>query len=579
VQHGNGQAKIAPLMIFQQSHITSTAKSNDQTPQMHQSKHFDFIEEVDESENASAYISRMTSLKKGGHLPNFNTDALGSFVEEKVSGEDEAIEVDLDVGFVQKSLAPIFSDEYGTWDELDGAQNSDVISAVEERDRYACRDRSASSLEEEGDMVLGSKSSTHFCAPAHPNREDLSQNGTCIDQQDTNRSSFQIPSSKTSTSFVDRDDESFVCSTKVPLPFVSSSLNDSDNDHLPKSSKDEEARAHDEETMDAFPSHHDLSQYMATSYDSDNDEWCRKRDLATRKTQDPNSWITRTTSGISSKLSFVTATTPKIINGVDAAKSLTIRNARHRGYRSRIPGTRVWKLSYKDRCKQHPGYFDVDYYSLIDTSDVSKTQPHSLDFAPWEIRDVRQYFLHDQSISLSKNWFGKLQRTRGNQRVREAVAHPRSMEMPMENKPHPEEWTEEWYKVWKAPNRSNSSFDSRSYSDSASEEGFDSRSGGSRSVLDDSSSYIGKSSSSHSASGYGSFSGDEAHSSRSDYGLSENDEDSLDEDDAPQCGELINVKPKIGERVTRIHPDFTCQLRKSRWRKKYFPRGTFPYDK
>ena len=49
------------------------------------------------------------------------------------------------------------------------------------------------------------------------------------------------------------------------------------------------------------------------------------------------------------------------------------------------------------------------------------------------------------------------------------------------------------------------------------------------------------------------------------------------DDETPECGSLRNVKLKIGERITRVTPDITSSLRRSRWRKKYFPRGTFPY--
>ena len=50
-------------------------------------------------------------------------------------------------------------------------------------------------------------------------------------------------------------------------------------------------------------------------------------------------------------------------------------------------------------------------------------------------------------------------------------------------------------------------------------------------------------------------------------------------EEAPECGTLMNVKPKLGERVSRVHPDHTSHLLRSRFRKKYFPRGSFPYDK
>ena len=146
------------------------------------------------------------------------------------------------------------------------------------------------------------------------------------------------------------------------------------------------------------------------------------------------------------------------------------------------------------------------------------------------------------------------------------------MEMPMENKPHPEEWTEEWYKTWERPNTNNhsSSYSSSSGSRSVTDHGAtdDSETG---TVHDETSSYVEESS--HSGSSYSSAGNQTA----SEGDFSDNDDETLE--DTPQCGTLINVKPKIGERVSRIHPDYTSQLRRSRWRKKYFPRGTFPYDK
>jgi hypothetical protein len=72
----------------------------------------------------------------------------------------------------------------------------------------------------------------------------------------------------------------------------------------------------------------------------------------------------------------------------------------------------------------------------------------------------------------------------------------------------------------------------------------------------------------------GSFSSDHSCTSSDGY----EDDDTFE--DIPECGTLVNVKPKIGERVSRVHPDHTSHLLRSRFRRKYFPRaGTFPYDK
>ena len=54
-------------------------------------------------------------------------------------------------------------------------------------------------------------------------------------------------------------------------------------------------------------------------------------------------------------------------------------------------------------------------------------------------------------------------------------------------------------------------------------------------------------------------------------------EEEEDWEDTPECGTLKNVKLKPGERISRVTPELTSSLRRSRWRKKFFPKGTFPY--
>jgi hypothetical protein len=116
----------------------------------------------------------------------------------------------------------------------------------------------------------------------------------------------------------------------------------------------------------------------------------------------------------------------------------------------------------------------------------------------------------------------------------------------MRNIPDPGDWTPEWYTTWESrklhlprPSTEGSRSDSDS-ENSGSEEG---------------SQVSGVSGSYSSSSSY--------------------DDDEWEE--APECGTLVNTRQKIGEHVTRVHPDFTSSLRKSRWRKKYFPAGSFPY--
>jgi hypothetical protein len=113
----------------------------------------------------------------------------------------------------------------------------------------------------------------------------------------------------------------------------------------------------------------------------------------------------------------------------------------------------------------------------------------------------------------TRNWFGCLTTTRGNKKVKEPVCRPKSMEMPMQIG----EWTEEWFKQPR--------------------------------VIP--------------------------------VGMSNLYDDGLSDDDswekAPECGKIKNVRLRIGERISRVTPDLTSSLRRSRWRKKHFPQGTFPY--
>jgi len=45
-----------------------------------------------------------------------------------------------------------------------------------------------------------------------------------------------------------------------------------------------------------------------------------------------------------------------------------------------------------------------------------------------------------------------------------------------------------------------------------------------------------------------------------------------------EIGSLCPMRVKAGERVSRIHPEFTSSLRQSRWRKKYLKGLLFPTD-
>jgi hypothetical protein len=212
---------------------------------------------------------------------------------------------------------------------------------------------------------------------------------------------------------------------------------------------------------------------------------------------------------------------PKAINAVDAMFDLLENGT---GNRDSYPfSISLARKSYAERTSDHSGFFDVDVYSLYDASQVRRYR-HHLDALPWENRDVKQRFLFEPSISLSRNWFGCLKECPGNDKIHEPVCRPKSMEMPMRVC----EWTEEWYKQpWIT-------------------------------TMD-----------SHISSSFG-----------GDLHQSKDNQETVEEEsweEIPECGRLKNVKQKIGDRISRVTPDLTSILRRSRWRKKHFPHNTFPY--
>jgi len=85
------------------------------------------------------------------------------------------------------------------------------------------------------------------------------------------------------------------------------------------------------------------------------------------------------------------------INGVDAAARCARRSGSTRQRHCFLPE--------KERTRGHPGYRDIDFYSLYEATNV-KVEDQEIDSVPWECREVRQRFLHEKSVE-SRNWFGK----------------------------------------------------------------------------------------------------------------------------------------------------------------------------
>lgn len=168
---------------------------------------------------------------------------------------------------------------------------------------------------------------------------------------------------------------------------------------------------------------------------------------------------------------------------------------------------------------------------------------------------------------------GKLTNTRGNDRFHQPISHPKSMEMPIEaSLPEHNEWTEDMYTTWQSrqqnPNISNF------YAPDELTEGiedydhygtFDMDSTiastiNSSTIVSQSTDHL------HAAS-------EDANSRRS---AKRTPKKSVEE--APQVGTLCTVRLKIGEKVSRVSHSYSSHLRRSRWRRKHFPKGSFPYD-
>jgi hypothetical protein len=294
------------------------------------------------------------------------------------------------------------------------------------------------------------------------------------------------------------------------------------------------------------------------------------------------------------------------LGGVSAAVAITQRSPRHKSRSSKVLYSKrpVYRQSYEERTSHYVTRSDVDFYSLSDATAINQGA-HRLDEDSWEDRDVKQRFLHEKSISLSRNWFGKssafsihttlmciylflfisificplsfflrakhslfplhsftyhigsVPMTRGNDRNFEPVCHPKSMPMPLDQfkqrLPQPGEWEEEWYMSWKARKENPNALFSRKenrhalFSTSSSKKG----------DVESTSTPV-----------------------RDKYALDDEDpsytdgEENIPDDklwkEPPEFGKLCTVRYKVGEPRSRLNWFLTSRLRRSRFRKKYF---------
>eukprot|EP00980_Cylindrotheca_fusiformis_P028392 scaffold22596_cov131-Cylindrotheca_fusiformis.AAC.21 len=280
--------------------------------------------------------------------------------------------------------------------------------------------------------------------------------------------------------------------------------------------------------------------------------WSRRKEMAT-EWKSNQTWLS-----------------PRTLNGVSAAKNIGVF-----ANTGKEPELRPWKLSYQERTRNHSGFRDIHVYSIRESTEVVIAEDPVNDAIPWERRDVKQRFLQERSVEFSRNWFGENLRWRGNDKYKPPICKPKSMEMPISNAPDSEQWTEDVYTAWKSPFQK---FEQDHLKITRTDDTSDARPHNRKPMVKNGESFSDKGSSysdgdsSYSESEYSYYSGEESCSS-SDY----DDDSEASWEEAPECGHIINMRLKIGEHITRVHPDYTSSLRRSRWRKKYFPKGTFPY--
>lgn len=561
------------------SGLSNVSSRDDLESKLHNEK-FNEMEEVDETENIQAFLSRMSALREGGHF--------GLNAEEKATAEDD-VEIDVQHGFVNKKNV-VVDDEEDWWEdqktssssssESQGGKVPAVRSEDSELDQHRGKVASPTNKKEKPSTPNRRRNETPERvkpAPIDTRRMVVAKSGAAGFLQSARRA----PSSPA------RSVPSRIPQTMPNAIVVRGSGFGTSADLLSPSSLFGVPRVFSDleqmfEEREARAIQRARLQYAKKKWRS---PWTTRHQKGRRRGGDSSrSRISQTPSYCDPDDVSVAPS----ISGVAAASTLGRWGARKMHGR-KVLLNRDWRLNYSERTRSHRGYFNVDVYSLYDASMVID-DGHYLDRDPWEDRDVRQNFLHEKSISFSRNWFGDVLRKRGNDRYKEPVSHPKSMEMPTENRQEGE-WTEEWYTTWQVRNDPNYRRKQRDEEDSAS-----SSSGGSGSFSrdeytnyterDDYTMYTGTAGGSvytgtvgdsvYTGTVGGSVYTDQISDRYHSTSHSQFEDDETWED-PPECGTLENVKLKIGERVSRVHPDHTSNIRRSRWRKKYFPRGTFPY--
>ena len=231
----------------------------------------------------------------------------------------------------------------------------------------------------------------------------------------------------------------------------------------------------------------------------------------------------------------------KPINGVAAAAALSKKR------RLRGPKRTYLTQSTQERTKEHSGFVDIDFYSLYEST-TCYAEDEEIDEVPWEYRDVRQNFLYEKSVD-GRNWFGSFVPERGNDRIPYPVLRPKSLQIPVTKIPEPGYWKEDWYTTWKSLRDNPNKLVTFTEADIPS---LNMNSSGTTST---------------------STTITESHSCDHQSVQSSDTTTSQKKKVLIEIGNLVSVPLQYttsgGERTSKVHPDYTSSLRRSRWRKKY----------
>jgi hypothetical protein len=329
----------------------------------------------------------MSTLKEGGHLPKLNTKDIEPFLEPDRFLSEE-VEIDLDVGYVNKSLDLSLDESYiqevNSWGSSEDDQ-SQVSNTGDGRNRYIPAGQPIFEEDAFEKILVGD---------ASPRRV------TWDKRLDDSASEIEDGLAKQE----EKKEEASYSNNQI--------LSVSD----PQAAKSKNA---------GWAYCTKRNKYYCYGYGKDLDEWNRKRDIALWQPEAKSKGNLAQLYACHSRALDAVADegwggfyvrSPPRIRGVTAVQDLVAKAPLRRQRRKErdqlryVPdkiasAPKPWQLPYRERCKGNPGYIGVNLYSLLDS--VAIPQPDPRDSSPWESRDVRQHFLHDQSIAFSRNWFGK----------------------------------------------------------------------------------------------------------------------------------------------------------------------------